>query len=185
MRLEYWAQLLPLVVIVILGFWFRSYITKYVNKKAENLAQKEDLEKLTEITERIRAQFDRTNVVHRVQFEAEFRAYQETWLAAHNVFREFIRLNPMTGPRTQPRFEEFGKAQLSFTDILVSHQPFISESVSQRFNAFEDLMIDEKERGVLLAAPIPNLAQYRQRAGQALEQCQAAIKERLSGLLVI
>jgi nitrogen regulatory protein PII-like uncharacterized protein len=73
------------------------YLRHYVGAKAKNLAQKEDLKDLTNIVERVRSQFERANLVHRVHFEAEFRACQDIWRGAHSTHREFVRLFPMSG----------------------------------------------------------------------------------------
>jgi hypothetical protein len=67
-----------LVILVTIGLSV-LYLRKYIGAKAENLAQKEDLRALTDIVEGVRAQFERANLVHRVQFEAEFRACQDVW----------------------------------------------------------------------------------------------------------
>jgi len=66
------------------------YLRHYVGAKAKNLAEKEDLKDLTRIVERVRSQFERANLVHRVQFEAEFRVCQDLWRDAHSTFREFV-----------------------------------------------------------------------------------------------
>ena len=78
------------VILAAIGLsWF--FLRKYIGAKAENLAQKEDLGALTDIVEGVRAQFERANLVHRVQFEAEFRACQDVWREANNTHREFVR----------------------------------------------------------------------------------------------
>ena len=64
------------------------YLRNYVRKKAENLARKEDLKDLTDIVERVRAQFERANLVHRVQFEAEFRVCQDLWRDANKALSD-------------------------------------------------------------------------------------------------
>jgi hypothetical protein len=159
----------------------------YINKKAKNLAQKQDLEKLTEIVERIRAQFDRINVVYRIQFEAEFKAYQEMSRTAHDVFREFIRLNPAmesVGSRTNEQLKKLGDAQLAFTDALEGCKPFVPDQVWKVFYDFEGLIINEKSRG-LTEMPNETRSQNRRAVELAFEQCAAEIKKRLSELLVV
>src|SRR4051812_41006520 len=99
---------------ILIGIGFLIYLVKvslpaYVRRKAENLAQKEDLQILTDITERIRNQFDKVGLVHRIQFEAEFRAYQDIWRLGQNAFKENVRLNLLVvkGSRTQEQFSIF------------------------------------------------------------------------------
>src|SRR5947199_8883829 len=90
-----------LVIVTAIGLsWF--FLRKYRGAKAENLAQKEDLRALTDIVEGVRAQFERANVVHRVQFEAEFRACQDVWREGDNTHREFVRLFPVAFGKPTP-----------------------------------------------------------------------------------
>jgi hypothetical protein len=90
-----------LVILGAIGLsWF--FLRKYIGRKAENLAQKEDLRHLTDIVERVRTQFERANLVHRVQFEAEFRACQDVWREANNTHREFVRLFPFHSVNLRP-----------------------------------------------------------------------------------
>jgi hypothetical protein len=141
---------------------------------------------LTSITERIRAQFDNLNIVYRVQFEAEFRAYQEIWLAAHNVFRENVILNSLQGvaSRTKEQFDKFQVAQRTFSDTLVGCRPFIPEDVWRAFYDFEDVMIDDKMRQL---TPIPNeeLHPHREKTRLAFERCGEQVRKRLAGLLAV
>src|SRR4029077_5059240 len=107
-----------LVILVTIGLSV-LYLRKYIGAKAENLAQKEDLRALTDIVEGVRAQFERANLVHRVQFEAEFRACQNVWREANNTHREFVRLFPVAfGKPTPFQRGEFISAQLAFADAF-------------------------------------------------------------------
>lgn len=114
MSLSTVAQLLTLCGLAFLIWVTRSYFPSYVKKKAENLATKEDLAVLTNIAERIRDQLSRANLVHRVQFEAEFRYYEKVWDATHRLFQWFVRMNPRSGgpalPATEETFKKFLEA---------------------------------------------------------------------------
>ena len=99
------------------GNWTLGVLSPKVGAKAENLAQKEDLRALTDIVEGVRAQFERANLVHRVQFEAEFRACQDVWREANNTHREFVRLYPVAfGKPTPFQRGKFINAQQAFPD---------------------------------------------------------------------
>jgi len=93
-----WKLLVILAAIALSWFFLR----RYIGAKAENLAQKEDLRDLTDIVERVRTQFERANLVHKVQFEAEFKACQDVWREANNTHREFVRLFPLLSVNLRP-----------------------------------------------------------------------------------
>jgi hypothetical protein len=90
-----------LVILVTIGLSV-LYLRKYIGAKAENFAQKEDLRALTNIVEGVRAQFERVNLVHRVQFEAEFRACQDVWREANNAHREFVDFSLLFSANLRP-----------------------------------------------------------------------------------
>src|SRR2546429_322969 len=91
----------------------------YLAKKGENLATKEDLKRLTEIAERIRSQFSQANTVHKVQFEAEFQAYQALWSAAHNAFVAHLRWQSLTFQTGEAEFQAFAATHIPFADCVV------------------------------------------------------------------
>ena len=169
------------VILAAIGFavW---YLRNYVGEKAKNLAQKEDLQDLTKIVEGVRSQFERVNLVHRVQFEAEFRACQDLWRVTHDTFREFIRLFPMSGavPETGQR-TKFVKARLAFTNTLEECKPFVSLVVWKAFYDFEDLMLPWNDAEILLA----ERNKYREEARLSFERCAAEVRKRFSELVVV
>ena len=112
----------------------------------KNLAQKEDLRHLTDIVEGVRARFERANLVHRVQFEAEFRACQDVWRQANNTHQEFVRLFPLLfGKPTPLQRGKFTNAQLAFSEALDAGKPFMNETVLKAFFEFENSMIVWKD----------------------------------------
>lgn len=158
------------------------YLRNYVREKAKNLAQKEDLQDLTKIVEDVRSQFERANLVHRVQFEAEFRACQDVWRGAHSTHREFVRLFPMSYavPEAGQR-KKFGDTQLAFSDTLVQCQPFVSDAVWKAVYEFEGLMIVWKDADL----PLASRTDCRDEAFKGLERCVQEIRKRFSELLVV
>jgi len=174
-----WKLLLILAAIGLSWFFLR----KYIGAKAKNLAQKEDLQDLTDIVERVRAQFERANLVHRVQFEAEFRACQDVWRDAHNTHREFVRLFSIAfGKPTPLQRGEFIKAQVAFTDALEAGKPFMNQAVWNAFSKFEDSVIVWKDVEMI---PKESIKESREEARLGLERCAEEIRKRFSELLVV
>jgi hypothetical protein len=158
------------------------YLRKYIGAKAENLAHKEDLRELTDIVERVRTQFDRANLVHRVQFEAEFRACQDVWREANNTHREFVRLFPLAmGKPTPWQRGQFTSAQQAFADALDAGKPFMNQTVWKAFSEFENSMIVWKDVETI---PKESTKEAREEARLALERCAEEITKRFSELLV-
>jgi hypothetical protein len=158
------------------------YLRKYIGAKAENLAHKEDLRELTDIVERVRTQFDRANLVHRVQFEAEFRACQDVWREANNTHREFVRLFPLAmGKPTPWQRGQFTSAQQAFADALDAGKPFMNQTVWKAFSEFENSMIVWKDVETI---PKESTKEAREETRLALERCAEEITKRFSKLLV-
>jgi len=171
-----------LIILAAIGFSV-FYLRKYMGAKAQNLAHKEDLRELTDIVERVRTQFDRANLVHRVQFEAEFRACQDVWHAANNTHREFVRLFPLVfGKPTPLQRGQFTNAQQAFSDALDAGKPFMNETVWKAFSEFENSMIVWKDVETI---PKESTKEAREEARLGLERCAEEIKKRFSELLVV
>ena len=171
-----------LVILAAIGF-SAFYLRKYIGAKAENLAQKEDLQALTDIVERVRTQFERANLVHKVQFEAEFRACQDVWRHAHNTHREFVRLFPLTfGKPTPLQRGTFIGAQLAFADALEAGKPFMNQTVWNAFFEFENSVIVWKDVEMI---PKESTKESREEARLGLERCAEEIRKRFSELLVV
>ena len=171
-----------LVILAAIGLsWF--FLRRYIGVKAENLAQKEDLRDLTDIVERVRAQFETANLVHRVQFEAEFRACQDVWRHAHNTHREFVRLFPLAfGKPTPLQRGAFISAQLAFADALEAGKPFMNQTVWKAFFEFENSVITWKDVEMI---PKESTKESREAARLHLERCAEEIRKRFSELLVV
>ena len=171
-----------LVILAAIGLsWF--FLRRYIGVKAENLAQKEDMRDLTDIVERVRAQFERANLVHRVQFEAEFRACQDVWRHAHNTHREFVRLFPLTFGKPTPLQRGTSiSAQLAFADALEAGKPFMNQTVWKAFFEFENSVITWKDVEMI---PKESTKESREEARLHLERCAEEIRKRFSELLVV
>jgi nitrogen regulatory protein PII-like uncharacterized protein len=170
------------VILAAIGFsvW---YLRNYIGAKAKNLAQKEDLEDLTNIVERVRTQFERANLVHRVQFEAEFRTCQDVWREANNTHQEFVRLFPLLFAKPTPlQRGKFISAQLAFSEALEAGKPFMNQTVWKAFFEFENSMIVWKDVEMI---PKESTNESREEARLGLERCAEEIRKRFSELLVM
>jgi hypothetical protein len=89
-------------------------------------------------------------LVHRIQFEAEFRVCQNLFLAAQNAHREFVRFFPasVTSPKPEGQVAKFVNAQLAFADTLEGSKPFVNEAVWRAFFEFENSIIMWKDGGM-------------------------------------
>ena len=161
-------------------------IPAYLAEKGKNLATKEDLKRLTEIAERIRSQFSQANTVHKVQFEAEFQAYQALWSAAHDAFVAHLRWQSLTFQTGEVEFQAFAAAHIPFADCVVRFEPFIPESVWREFKALDEVFVDAKMDHSPGVPDMPSTkTAQREAIGQAKQKCAAAIKTRLSEVLVV
>jgi nitrogen regulatory protein PII-like uncharacterized protein len=173
-----WKLLVILAAIGVAVFYLRNYI----GAKAKNLAQKQDLRDLTDIVERVRTQFERANLVHRVQFEAEFKACQDVWREANNTHREFVRLYPVDfGKPTPFQRGTFINAQQAFADALEAGKPFMNQTVWKAFFEFENSIIVWKDVEMI---PKESIKESREEARLGLERCAEEIRKRFSELLV-
>ncbi len=137
---------------------------------------------MTNIVDRVRAQFERANLVHRVQFEAEFRACQGVWREANNTHREFIRLYPIAFGKSTPfQRGEFINAQQAFADALEAGKPFMNQTVWKAFFEFENSIIMWKDVEMI---PKESIKESREEARLGLERCAEEIRKRFSELLV-
>ena len=158
----------------------------YLAEKGKNLATKEDIDHLTEKVERIRSQFSQVNTVHKVQFEVEFKSYQDLWTAAHVAEVSHIRCRSIIMDSPDEAKLEFGSSQLAFSQMLIRCEPFVPHSAWLTFKAFDDLLIDAKID--LINDPTKTSADLladRKAMRSAACLCVESIKSRLSEVLVV
>ena len=177
--MEDWKLYVILAAIGLAVFYLRNY----VREKARNLAQKEDLQDLTEIVQGVRSQFERVNLVQRIQFEAEFRTCQDVWREANNTHQEFVRLFPLLfGKPTPLQRGKFISAQLAFSEALEAGKPFMNQTVWKAFFEFENSIVVWKDVEML---PKESTKESREEARLGLERCAEEIRKRFSELLVV
>lgn len=174
---------LALVVAILL---WRFWLPKYFEEKAKNLAQKEDLNELTAITEEVRSRFSHGSIVFRAQFEAEFEMMQGVWTKAKRLKRAFVEAYPHPDflPPTQEAFEQFVAIQIDFLDFLEGSRPFLPTTVLLAFGDFDELMTDMKVRRAkpLTRDEVPVI---RGAVDAALFRVEASIRQRIEELRIV
>ncbi len=178
---------LVLVVGIPLLVWLICFAApKYIEERVKGLAQKADLKDIREITERIRSQFDRGNVVHQVQFEVEFKAYQDIYLAAHHARAAHIKWRSVTFETGQLQLKEFSDAQLKFVHLLEGCAPFIPLHIVAAFRRLDELFIDAKMEESLKVPPSTEVMRADRKAiDEAAQACAVQIRERLQTLVTL
>jgi hypothetical protein len=167
-------------------YFVKNGLPAYLAEKGKNLATKEDIGHLTDIVERVRLQFSQVNTVHRVQFEAEFQAYQALQVAAHSAYVAYVRCRSLSNDPADGTLEEFVTAHLAFTESIVCHEPFIPDSVCSKFKALDELLLDVRMDVQLKAPKMPaDRREERTAIREARQQSVEAIKQRLASVLVI
>lgn len=176
-----------LVIGVPLLVWLVCFAApKYIEERVKGLAQKADLKDIREITERIRSQFDRGNVVHQVQFEAEFKSYQEIYLAAHHAVVAHIKWRSVTFDTGQKQLGDFSDAQLAFVHLLEGCSPFIPEHILTAFRKLDELFINAKMNDALKDhKSIEAMKADRKAIDEAAQACAVQIRERLQSLVTL
>jgi len=175
-------------LVLIGGIWLVIFIMQkslpaYLVEKGKNLATKEDIERLTKLTESIRSQFSHINKVHGVQFDAEFEAYKILWKATSFSVIHYIRWRSWIYA-AEKGYEEFVHAQIAFSEALLQHRLFIPEDVWRTFQVLDDLLVDAKAN--------PNASRSKEEVKDcrnaiqdAAGACEKAIRDRLSRVLVV
>jgi|GEM_PF-7084893 len=134
------------VLILGVGWLVKTWIPGYLDTKARNRAQREDLDDLTSIIERVKHLFQHDAAVCRAQFETEFSLMKSLWEASRILERAFVEAYPLSGFAAQSKegFAVFVEKQIAFLDILEGSRPFISKHVFDAFMIFDTIVTDAK-----------------------------------------
>jgi hypothetical protein len=137
-----------------------AYLKSYGSEKGKNLATKEDIEEITRKVEGVKtqhaAQLESTKKDHareieelrselshrshisRMQFEKEFRIYEEVWAKLVDLRSATLRLRPMIDSidpneseedRRLRRLQTWGQAYDDYTRVVEVNRPFFSDEV--------------------------------------------------------
>lgn len=104
--------------------------------------------------ERVRGDREQNVFVHRIQFEAEFRAYQEVWQALSICVAEVFAFRPMLDyfPKDESKEEvkksrltEFSSRYSSLQDVIRQHKPFLASNLDSHW---EDILKALQEEAI-------------------------------------
>lgn len=186
MNLYEFSQTLVVGGVAWLIFVVSKSLPAYLTEKGKNLATKEDINQLTSQVELIRSQFFQVNTVHKVQFEAEFQAYQTLWASGHEAEVAHIRCRSLIVDSADDAKLEFGISQLAYSQMLIRYEPFIPNAVWLSFKALDELFIDAKIDLIHGTPKTPEeLFADRRSMREAACVCVEAIKMRLSEVMVV
>jgi hypothetical protein len=155
MTLTAW-DLFAVVVLNLVGTGFLGQFLLQKHRQSHEAALAKQASALEAGIRKLQAAFDRTSAVHRVQFEAEFRAFQAIWAKVITVRGYMSALRPMVGigPNLTPdefnqrlveRFNAFGRALDEAKDAIFQNEIFIPESVrNELYNGVLDAATAEE-----------------------------------------
>lgn len=135
---------------------------------------------------------DKGPSVSRVQFEAEFRIYQEVHGLAHEVVAAHAKVYPDEAFLMAPADEtqkRFIGAQLKLTECLAKGEPFFEPRVFESYKLLEELILNQKV-ALLQAAgrgggDPKNRKTDRKAITLALQKCSDVIRNRISNVAVV
>jgi hypothetical protein len=170
-------------------------------------AQKQEIDKLLAIVESLKTQQDQTtkeadklklpaadkgSSVSRVQFEAEFRIYQEVHGLAHEVVAAHAKVFPDDAfmmPPAEETQKRFIGAQLKLTECLAKGEPFFEPRVYESYKLLEELILHQKVALLQVSGrgggDGKNRKTDRKAITLALQKCADVIRNRISTAAVL
>ena len=132
-------------VLLVVCTLFKSYIKIYVDRKAHNKADKEDLRKLTEEVEAVKTTHKQKTYTWRHEYEILKNVWSVSWdLQAHGK-----NLQPMLDslPKDEEkkievleaRYETFKDTYIKFLDVIVKNRPFIHKDIYDKSDEIRDI----------------------------------------------
>ncbi|MCP3959878.1 MAG: hypothetical protein GY719_18695 [bacterium] len=112
----------------------------------------QDRAKYQEELERVRGDRERSVFVHRIQFEAEFRGYQEVWKTLSSIvaktfaFRPLLDYAPKDKTREEVkkgRLEEFWSEYSSLQEVIRQHKPFLASDLDSHWEGILQALREE------------------------------------------
>jgi hypothetical protein len=185
-------------------WWIHQRYSPWLKTAEAVLAQKEDIARLIELVESLKAQqtqsaakdaerakhpVEKQHSVSRIQFEAEFRMYQEVHALAHEVVSTHARIFPdesfMMAPAEETQ-KRFVNAQLKLTECLAKGEPFFEARVFDCYKLLEELVLNQKIAMLQShAADRKNRKTDRKAIVLALQKCADVIRSRISTVVVL
>jgi len=134
---------------------------------------------------------DKGPSVSRVQFEAEFRIYQEIHGIAHEVVAAHAKVFPDEAFMMPPADEtqkRFIGAQLKLTECLAKGEPFFEPRVYESYKLLEELILNQKVallQSTGRGGDNKNRKTDRKAITLALQKCADVIRNRISNVAVL
>lgn len=136
---------------LILIVTFRKYLSSYLSQKAKNLAQKEDIDKITEIVEDIKSNHAKEleEFKNELNRELELLKIDRTQVTIHKTeqilecfkfFRDFLSNDEKTNNRFNSK-KEMKKINDKFVELAVKLFFFAGDNVVKRFLNFRLLVL--------------------------------------------
>jgi hypothetical protein len=111
----------------------KIWVGRVLNRQVNQLQQK-----LDSTNSRLQAELDKGLHIHRIQFEKEFKIYEELWAKLIELRRATLSLRPVMdsidpketdSDRKTKRLTNFSDAVGGFIDVTDKNRPFYSEDV--------------------------------------------------------
>lgn len=134
-------QWLTFLGVVGLGLYFRSYL----KKKAENLATKEDVSKITKQVESMKATIGAQLYIHQVRYQNEFNILmdlteklvelRDSALVLRSVV-DYVDASEAEEDRKRKRLKRYQEAALAFYKLYETRKPFYPDEI---YNGIKEL----------------------------------------------
>jgi hypothetical protein len=154
--METWVVILWSIVVFILGLFFNKYLPSYFTEKGKNLATKEDIAQITDLIEEVKsvysrdiellkAELNKTLLVHRVHFETEFKALSEIWKKVASVRFTMARTSLVPKQEaTNENFDQFWSSMDELREAIDYNSPFYPKSIYDELGKLIELGNQQK-----------------------------------------
>jgi len=145
-------NIVEIVLIIVGGFFLKSYLPTYFGEKGKNLATKEDIKDITDKVEAVRSEYARRQHMHDIAFDKEFEILSEVWKTLVDlrsatqglrpVF-DYVDPNESEEERKKKRLQKFAECYNIFAGTVAKNQPFYPKDLYD--SLFEISMISHDE----------------------------------------
>lgn len=139
-------------IIVIIGLGLLSiYLRIYVNKKAENLATKEDVQEITKLAESMKASINSRLHVNQTRYNKEYELLHELTEKIVSLKNKTLSLRPTVDfanakakEEKGERLKEFYEANRQLYLIMENNRPFYPEKIYKKLAEISNISWKEK-----------------------------------------
>lgn len=125
------------IIVFILGLFTNQFLSKYTSEKGKNLATKEDIKKITELTESVKTNFDKKfeifSLDRKYKYELYHKQYTELYSKLYVILiqSEYIRHFLELKRNEKLSFEEYPFFEIGPTKRVITHQRYSSDKVPE------------------------------------------------------